>query len=102
MEWLIDPPEVGASQERWDAFIADLKTIQPRTPAIEIEIARAEEDLKFSIELWEIDRLQEEALRDPYWGPLLTEARQHGRETGDWTRADQLRKDFVASRQPPA
>ena len=98
MDWLIDPPEVGAPLEKWDAFIADLKTIEPRTEQIEWAILRAEEDRQHSIELHEIDRLQDEAARDPVWWPLLRDAREHGRATSDWARADQLWDDFVASR----
>lgn len=99
MDWLIDPPEVGAPLEKWDAFIADLKTIEPRTPALEREIAWAEEDREHSIEVLEIRRLQKVAASDPFWWPLLTEARQQGHETGDFSRADQLWAEFVASRK---
>ena len=99
MDMLIDPPEVGAPLERWDAFIASLKVIEPRTPQLERAIAEAEKDRALSIELHEIRRLREEAARDPYWGPTLDEARQQARKDHDWSRYDALWAEFEASRR---
>ena len=98
MDMLIDPPEVGAPLERWDAFIASLKVIEPRTPQLERAIAWAEEDREASIRVHKIRRLHEEAARDPYWGPTLDEARQQARKDHDWSRYDALWAEFEASR----
>ena len=98
MDMLIDPPEAGAPLEVWDAFIADLKTIKPRTPQLEWTIAEAERDRALSIELHEIRRFLDEVESDPHWGPLVLEARKQAFKDHDWTRYDALLAEYKASR----